>query len=204
MEKKAETAYAIHDLLADRWSPVAFEPRPIPDESLGSLLEAARWAPSCFNDQPWFFLVARRQNEEEYQRMLECLVEGNRAWAQNASVLMITATRTTFRRNQKPNRFAPHDLGLAVGGLLVIALVALFKSQSVLRERSALAAFFFDLAAVLVFATALIYPMNFYLRPFLMEPWGTIVQVLVSLTATFVLAGSLLANEPDGEPGDPM
>jgi nitroreductase len=121
MEKKAETAYAIHDLLADRWSPVAFEPRPIPDESLGSLLEAARWAPSCFNDQPWFFLVARRQNEEEYQRMLECLVEGNRAWAQNASVLMITATRTTFRRNQKPNRFAPHDLGLAVGGLLVQA-----------------------------------------------------------------------------------
>ena len=121
MDKRAETEQAIHDLLAERWSPMAFEPRPLPDESLVSLLEAARWAPSCFNDQPWFFLVARRQNEEEYQRMLDCLVEGNRAWAQNASVLMITATRTTFRRNQKPNRFAPHDLGLAVGGMLVQA-----------------------------------------------------------------------------------
>jgi nitroreductase len=100
---------------------MAYEPHPMPDESLASLLEAARWAPSCFNDQPWFFLVARRQNTEEFARMLECLVEGNRTWAQNASVLMITAARTTFQRNDKPNRFAAHDLGLAVGGLLVQA-----------------------------------------------------------------------------------
>jgi len=121
MEKRAETDHPIHALLAARWSPVAFEPRPMPDESLASLLEAARWAPSCFNDQPWFFLVARRQDSEEFQRMLDCLVEGNRVWARNASVLMITATRNNFRRNDKPNRFAPHDLGLAVGGLLVQA-----------------------------------------------------------------------------------
>jgi nitroreductase len=121
MDKKAKTDHPIHDLLARRWSPVAFEPRPMPDESLASLLEAARWAPSCFNDQPWYFLVARREDGEEFQRMLECLSEGNRVWARNASVLMITATRNSFRRNGKPNRFAPHDLGLALGGLLVQA-----------------------------------------------------------------------------------
>jgi hypothetical protein len=103
-----------------------------------------------------------------------------------------------------------HDIGpkvirwsIVYGGLLVIALGALFKSQSVLRERSALAAFFFDLAAVLVFATALIYPMNFYLRPFLMEPWDTIVRVLVSLTATVVLVGSFLASRLRDESVDP-
>jgi len=123
MNKRAETDHEIHTLLAERWSPVAYDPRPIPDKVLGSLLEAARWAPSCFNDQPWFFLVARRQNSEEFERMLECLVEGNRVWARNASVLMITAARTTFQRNDKPNRFAGHDLGLAVGGLLVQATV---------------------------------------------------------------------------------
>ena len=121
MDKKATTDQPILPLLADRWSPIAFAPRPIPDETLTSLLEAARWAPSCFNDQPWFFLVARRQNTDEFERMLECLVEGNRVWARNASVLMITAARTTFQRNLKPNRFAGHDLGLAVGGLLVQA-----------------------------------------------------------------------------------
>lgn len=121
MDKRAKTEYAIHPLMANRWSPVAFAPRPMPDESLGALLEAARWAPSCFNDQPWFFLVARRQNEAEFQRMLECLVEGNRAWARNASVLLISVTRSTFQRNDKPNRFALHDLGLAVGSLLVQA-----------------------------------------------------------------------------------
>jgi nitroreductase len=123
MDKRARTDYVIHSLLAERWSPISFDPRSVPDETLGALLEAARWAPSCFNDQPWNFLVARRQETEEFDRMLDCLVEGNRAWAKNASVLMITAVRTTFRRNGKPNRFAAHDLGLAVGSLLVQASV---------------------------------------------------------------------------------
>jgi len=92
---------------------------------------------------------------------------------------------------------------IVYGGLLVIALVVLFKSQSVLRERSVLANFFLDLVVVFTFAIALIYPMNFYLRPFLSEPWDTIVQILVSLTATAVLAGSFLVSQPDGEPVDP-
>ena len=92
---------------------------------------------------------------------------------------------------------------IVYGGLLVIALVALFKSQSILRERSALAGFFLDLAVAFTFAVALIYPMNFYLRPFLMEPWGTIVRVLVSLSATAVLAGSFLVSQPDDKPVDP-
>jgi nitroreductase len=121
MDKQAKTDHEIHTLLKERWSPLAFEPREMPDATLRSLLEAARWAPSCFNDQPWFFLVAQRQRPDEFEKMLSCLVEANQAWAKNASVLMITAVRTTFERNGKPNRFASHDLGLAVGGMLVQA-----------------------------------------------------------------------------------
>jgi len=92
---------------------------------------------------------------------------------------------------------------IVYGGLLVIAGIALFRSQSVLRERSALAAFFLDLAVAFTFTVALIYPMNLYLRPFLMEPWGTVVRVLVSLIATAVLAASFLASQPDAETIDP-
>src|ERR1700737_2358378 len=84
MEKIAETQCPIHDLLRRRWSPRAFADRPVEPEKLCSLLEAARWAPSSFNEQPWFFLVAIREDREEFNRMLSCLVEGNVAWAQKA------------------------------------------------------------------------------------------------------------------------
>ena len=116
MDKRAVTEHPIHPLLAERWSPRAFEDREVSGDVLNSLLEAARWAPSCFNDQPWFFLVARRQDTEEFERMLSCLVEGNRSWAKNAQVLMITVSRTIFEHNGKPNRHWSHDLGLAAGG----------------------------------------------------------------------------------------
>ena len=121
MSQRAVTDHTIHELLAERWSPIAYEPRELPEEFLGSLFEAARWAPSCYNDQPWHFLIARRQQTEQFERMLDCLVEGNRVWARNASVLAITVVRTSFQRNRKPNSFAAHDLGLAVGNLLVQA-----------------------------------------------------------------------------------
>lgn len=103
-----------------------------------------------------------------------------------------------------------HDVGpkvirwsIVYGGLLVIALVVLFKIQSVLRERFALAGFFLDLVVVFTFAMALIYPMNLYLRPFLLDPWGAVVGVLVSLSATAVLAGSFLVSQRDVEALDP-
>jgi nitroreductase len=121
MDKPATHGHPIHPLIAARWSPRAFEDREVPGSALNSVFEAARWAPSCFNEQPWNFIVARRQDGEEFERMLGCLVEGNRSWAKGAQVLMITVARMSFAHNGKPNRHAYHDLGLAVGTLSVQA-----------------------------------------------------------------------------------
>lgn len=117
MEKPARTDHPIHTLLAERWSPRVFADRDVPEDQLASLMEAARWAASSFNEQPWSFLVARRSDEEDFQRMLGCLVQGNRGWAGKAPILIITVARRSFTRNGKPNRHAFHDVGLAVGNL---------------------------------------------------------------------------------------
>ncbi len=94
---------------------------PVPEEALRSLFEAARWAPSCFNEQPWRFLVARRTDPEAHEKLLSCLSEGNQRWAKQAPVLALSVARTTFTRNGKPNRHAFHDVGLAVAQLTLQA-----------------------------------------------------------------------------------
>ncbi len=116
MDKPAPVAHDVHDLIRARWSPRAFADRPIDDAALRSLLESARWAASCFNEQPWRFIVARRDTDD-FNRLLECLVPGNQVWANRASVLMVSVARMTFTRNDKPNRHAFHDVGLAVSQL---------------------------------------------------------------------------------------
>lgn len=118
MDKSAKTDHPIHDLLAQRWSPYAFADRPVAPELLRSLFEAARWAPSSYNEQPWSYIVATRENPDEYERLLSCLVEGNREWAQAAPVLALGVVTHRFRRNGKPNRAAVHDLGLAAAHLV--------------------------------------------------------------------------------------
>lgn len=115
--KRATPDHPIHELIADRWSPYIFEPREVEREKLLSCLEAARWAASSFNEQPWSFLVAQRPDESEFKRMLSCLMEANQAWAANAGVLLLTVVSKSFSRNNNPNRVAQHDLGLAVGNL---------------------------------------------------------------------------------------
>lgn len=120
-DKKASTDHPIHDLLAARWSPYAFQDRPVSDDDLRSLFEAARWAPSSYNEQPWSYIVAKRENPEEFQKLLSCLVEANQVWAKAAPVLALGIVRLRFVRNDKPNRAAVHDLGLAAGNLLVEA-----------------------------------------------------------------------------------
>lgn len=117
MSTPASTDFPVHPLIAERWSPRAFDGSSISTEDLGSLFEAARWSASCFNEQPWRFLIARRDDDAAFQRLLGCLVEFNQSWAKNASVLVITAMRHNFERNDKPNKHAGHDLGLAVGSL---------------------------------------------------------------------------------------
>jgi nitroreductase len=119
MQKPASTGYPILDLLRQRWSPRAFADRPVEPEKLRILVEAARWAPSCYNEQPWSFIVATKENRAEFDRLLSCLVEGNARWARHAPVLMLSVAKLTFDRNNKPNRHAVHDVGLAVENLVI-------------------------------------------------------------------------------------
>ena len=121
MSKQARTDHPIHDLLAKRWSPLAFAERPVPVDVLRRLLEATRWAPSSYNEQPWAFIVGTKDNPDEFEKLLHCLVPGNQTWAQAAPVLMLTVAHQQFKKNQKPNRHAFHDVGLAMGNLCVQA-----------------------------------------------------------------------------------
>lgn len=122
MEKPAETVHPIHELLARRWSPRAFaEERPVERETLHSLFEAARWAPSSSNEQPWRFVVATKDQPNEYGRLLACLLEGNRKWAYRAPVLVLSVARMNFENEDRPNRHAFHDVGLATENLLLQA-----------------------------------------------------------------------------------
>ena len=119
--RHATSDYPILPVLAERWSPTLLSPRPVEAQKLLCCLEAARWAPSSFNEQPWSFLVSTREDSEQFRRMLGCLVKANQQWAQNAGVLLITVARRTFTGNGKPNRVAEHDIGLAAANLTVQA-----------------------------------------------------------------------------------
>src|SRR5687767_5782687 len=130
MERPAPAGYPIQDEIKNRWSPRAFSSRMIEPEKMRSLLEAARWAPSSFNEQPWHFLVTTKDDETEYQRMLSCLSETNQKWAQLAPVLMTSVGKITFEKNGKPNRHAYHDVGLAVANMIFEATaLGLFVHQ---------------------------------------------------------------------------
>ncbi|MEM1213689.1 MAG: nitroreductase family protein [Planctomycetota bacterium] len=117
MDKPADTQFPILDALANRWSPRSFADTPVEPDKLGSLFDAARWAASAFNEQPWRFLVATKQDPDAYAKLLGCLVEANQAWAKAAPVLLLTVGRTAFTKNDKPNRVWAHDIGLAMGNL---------------------------------------------------------------------------------------
>jgi nitroreductase len=119
--KQATPDHPIHELIARRWSPYAFADRPVSDDDLRSLFEAARWAASSYNEQPWRYIVATRADAEDFGRLLSCLVEGNQAWARAAPVLAIGCTSLTFARNGKPNAAAHHDLGIASATLTLEA-----------------------------------------------------------------------------------
>jgi nitroreductase len=113
--------HPVHELITKRWSPYSFDARSVTDEDLRSLFEAARWAPSSYNEQPWNYIVAKKENPEEFQRLLSCLVDGNQVWAKAAPVLALGIAKLRFARNDQPNRAAIHDLGLAAGNLVVEA-----------------------------------------------------------------------------------
>lgn len=120
MNKNAQTEYPLHDLLRNRWSPRVFANRPVEPEKLLALFEAARWAPSSSNVQPWNFIVATQANPVDHERLLNCLTEGNIRWAKAAPVLMFSVAQ--LHRKDRPNRHAFHDVGQAVAHLTVQAL----------------------------------------------------------------------------------
>ena len=121
MIKHAKTEHPIQDFVAKRWSPYGFAGRNVSEADLRSLFEAARWAASSFNEQPWSYIVATSAQEEEFAHLLSCLVEANQAWAKAAPVLALGVATLNFKRNNKPNGVAIHDLGLATGSLVAEA-----------------------------------------------------------------------------------
>jgi nitroreductase len=120
MERQADNAYPIDDLLRRRWSPRAFDERPVEKEKLLSLFEAARWAPSAFNAQPWSFIFATKEDQSTYGRLLSCMQARNQRWAQVAPVLVLTVTNLNLPSG-KPDRFAYYDVGLAVENFVLQA-----------------------------------------------------------------------------------
>lgn len=121
MELATERKFEIHPLLRERWSPRAFAPRAVEPEKLVKLFEAARWAPSSRNAQPWSFVVATRENTAEYLRLLSVLAAGNAQWAQQAPVLVLSVAKLDFDHKGRPNRHAFYDVGQAVAHLTVEA-----------------------------------------------------------------------------------
>ena len=130
MEKPATTDYPIEAILRRRWSPRAFSDKAVEADKLRKLFEAARWAPSSFNEQPWSFIVATKDHPDEYGQLLSCLMEKNQQWARLAPVLAVSVAKLAFEKTGKPNRHAFHDVGLAMGSMLVQATaLGLFVHQ---------------------------------------------------------------------------
>src|SRR6478672_8523777 len=121
--KHAEASHDILDVIRERWSPRAFDrARDVTLDDLKRLFEAARWAPSSFNEQPWRFVVASRAREADaFAAILDTLDAFNRAWAQHAPVLVVVAVRSTMSRTGRPNQSAWYDAGQAVGFLTLQA-----------------------------------------------------------------------------------
>lgn len=118
--RPAETSVPIHESLALRWSPRRLDAdATVSPGELRALLEAARWAPSSGNEQPWRFLVLPR--EHSMRAVLEDTLTPGNAWAKRASVLIATLAKQTRSKNQEPNRWAEHDTGIATACLIVQA-----------------------------------------------------------------------------------
>lgn len=119
-EKPSQPAHPILEVIVRRWSPYAFDnEKPLPEDTVKTLLEAARWAPSSFNEQPWSYVVGHK-GDETHRKLAECLSEGN-SWAREVEVLMLSVAGLNFKRNGNPNPHAMHDLGCASGYMFLQA-----------------------------------------------------------------------------------
>ncbi|MEM9530472.1 MAG: nitroreductase family protein [Pseudomonadota bacterium] len=116
--RPAPTQHPISDVIANRWSSRAIDTRALERDKLKSLLEAARWAPSCFGDEPWRFIVwDRSEDAAAWERAMSTLAGKNQLWARKAPVLLLVLADTLFRQNEKPNRWGEYDTGAAAENL---------------------------------------------------------------------------------------
>ena len=114
-ERKAATSVPIHELLAKRWSPRAYDAgKPVSRAQITALLEAGRWSPSCNGDEPWRYLVWDKSRDPQgWQKAFDCLSESNQKWVKNVPLLMLSCAGSVFAHNGKPNRWTQHDTGMA-------------------------------------------------------------------------------------------
>jgi len=115
IQKPADVSQAIEKALAERWSGRAYDSTvPVTQEQITALCEAARWAPSCFGDAPWRFVIWNRfEDEASWNKALDSLAPGNQEWAKNAPVLVLAASVERFTHNDRPNRWVGYDTGAA-------------------------------------------------------------------------------------------
>lgn len=123
IKKTAITNEPIHEIIASRWSPRAFNPhKTVSREQIISICEAGRWAPSSYGDEPWRFMVwDKNHDEENWNKAFECLGEWNQKWAKNAPVLIASFAVHTFQKNGKPNRHGEYDTGAAAENICLQA-----------------------------------------------------------------------------------
>jgi nitroreductase len=121
-ENSRKTDYKINSIFVNRWSPRSMTGEEIDEEVLMSLFEAARWAPSSFNNQPWRFIYSKRE-DSEWTKFLDLLVEGNKIWAKDAGVLVVVISRKNFEYNEKPSITHQFDTGAAWENLALEASI---------------------------------------------------------------------------------
>ena len=122
MRKRAKTTVPIFDLLAERWSPRAFLEKPVEKEKLQKIFEAARWSASCFNEQPWRFIVGEKEQGQVFDKLYETLSENNKLWCRAVPVLVSVIGRTAFSHNDQPNKWYQYDLGQSAVHITVQAM----------------------------------------------------------------------------------
>lgn len=123
MKKTAATEVPIHGIIANRWSGRAYDAsRKVTREQVIALLEAARWAPSCYGDQPWRLVVWNKDEDAaSWQQAFDCLAPGNQGWVKDAPLLVLACADSLFHHNGQPNRWAQYDTGAAVENLCLQA-----------------------------------------------------------------------------------
>lgn len=125
----SDVSPGVHEIFKARWSPRSFSSREVSPEDLKNVLDAARWAASSYNEQPWRFVVATKADREAYDKFLSALVPFNEDWAKSAPVLILTVAKTKFSHNGEANYHALHDAGAALAHLMLQATALGFHSH---------------------------------------------------------------------------